>query len=83
MGYQPLEKLLPRSNYSVYKLILMASKRATELADGSPPLVDVLPLAKTTTIALDEVMHGKVELHDVAEAREKAQKKSKAKKDET
>jgi len=68
MGYQPLEKLLPSSNFSIYKLIRMASQRATELADGLPKLIDISSSAKTATIALEEIMAGKVELLEVAEA---------------
>lgn len=62
MGYQPLEQLLPRSGGSIYKLILVASKRATELADGQPPLIDFPSSPKATTIALEEIVQGKVEL---------------------
>ena len=69
MAYQPLERLLPRSNGSIYRLILLASKRATELADGQQPLIDFPSSPKATTIALEEIVAGKVML---AEATEKA-----------
>lgn len=69
MAYQPLEKLLPRANNSIYKLVLMAAKRATELADGAPRLIDFPSSDKATTIALDEIAHCKVELKEVAAAR--------------
>ena len=62
MSYQPLEKLLPRSGHSIYKLILVAAKRALELADGAPRLIEHPSSGKTATIALDEVMEGKVAL---------------------
>ena len=58
----------------------MASKRATELADGMPRLVDFPSSGKTTTIALDEIAEGKVELKEIAEARKIAEGKSKKKK---
>ena len=86
MGYQPLEKLLPRSGGSVYKLIILGAKRATELADGAAALVDFAASKKTTTLALDEIMAGKVELKEVAEARAgetKAKGKKKEKEKET
>ena len=80
MGYQPLEKLLPRANSSIYKLIIMAARRATELADGAPKLIDFPSSQKTTTIALDEIMEGKVELKEVAEQRVEEEGKAKGKK---
>lgn len=67
MAYQPIEELLPKTGYSVYKLIRIAAKRSLELADGSPKLIDgVAADAKTPTIALDEIRAGKVVLKDVA-----------------
>ncbi len=77
MSYQPLEKLLVRSGFSVYKLILMASKRALELADGMPSLAEFPTSHKTATIALDEILEGKVELTAIFEAREKTAKSKK------
>ena len=82
MGYQPTEKLLPRANNSIYKLVLMAAKRATELADGAPKLIDFPSSGKATTISLEEIMAGKVELKEVAEKRNQAEEKSKSKKKE-
>jgi len=67
MAYQPLEKLLPRSGFSVYKLVLMASSRATELADGNPRLIENPTSEKTATIALEEILKGKVELKGCAD----------------
>ena len=81
MGYQPLERLLPRSGGSVYKLILLGAKRATELADGAPPLVDFATAKKTTTVALDEIMIGRVETKEVAETRQSGEKVKGKKKD--
>jgi DNA-directed RNA polymerase subunit K/omega len=65
MAYQPLEKLLPRANYSIYKLVRMASLRAMELADGRPKLIEIPSSEKTATIALEEVMSGKVRLKGI------------------
>ena len=61
MGYQPLEELLPRAGMSVYRLSRMAAKRALELSEGKPKLLDNVNSDKVTTIALEEIMHGKVE----------------------
>lgn len=60
MAYQPLEKLLPRAKYSMYRLVLLASKRATELAEGMPKLIERPSTPKITTIALEEILTGNV-----------------------
>jgi len=62
MGYQPLEKLLPKAANSIYRLVLLGAKRATELAEGMPKLIDRPLTTKTTTLALDEILEGKVVL---------------------
>ena len=81
MGYQPLEKLLPQANYSVYKLVCMAAKRAKELADGSPNLIEISPSAKTATIALEEILAGRVVMKDVADQFDPLRKKKLGKAD--
>jgi len=58
MAHVPIEDLLKRCG-SIYKLVILASKRAKELADGSPALVDTSS-KKVTTIALEEILQGKV-----------------------
>ncbi len=62
MAYQPLESLLKRTNGSIYRLVLLAAKRATELAEGMPKLIERPATIKTTTLALDEILEGKVVL---------------------
>ena len=62
MGYQPLEKLLSRSGNSVYRLVRMAANRAMELADGKPKLIKTPSSEKLTTIALEEILEGKIQL---------------------
>lgn len=62
MGYQPREKLLPHADGSVYKLILLASQRALELAEGAPRLIEYPSSDKPATVALEEIMAGKVEV---------------------
>ncbi|MCM8780479.1 MAG: DNA-directed RNA polymerase subunit omega [Candidatus Omnitrophica bacterium] len=61
MVYLPLEKLLDKTNHSVYKLVILASKRALEIAEGQPKLVDSDSIAKPSTLALYEIAEGKVE----------------------
>lgn len=57
-----LERLLPRTGNSLYKLIILASKRAAELDEGQVPLVKVKPQEKSITIALREIAEGKITL---------------------
>jgi len=61
MYYSALEKMLDKTNGSIYKLVVVASKRALELSEGSPKLVDDVSVsAKQSTIALHEIAAGKV-----------------------
>jgi len=60
MAYEGREKLLDKSAGSIYKLVILASKRALEIAEGQPKLVDENPSAKPSTIALEEISEGKV-----------------------
>lgn len=62
MAYQPLEKLLPKADNSIYRLVLLGAKRATELAEGMPRLIERPAEIKTTTLALEEILEGKVVL---------------------
>lgn len=55
-----MEQLLDKSGGSIYKLVIVASKRALEIAEGQPKLVDMLITAKPSTIALQEIAEGKV-----------------------
>ena len=58
MAHVPIEGLLKRCG-SIYKLVILASKRAKEIAEGAPPLVET-PHKKVTSIALEEILQGKV-----------------------
>jgi DNA-directed RNA polymerase omega subunit len=60
MAYQPLEELLPRTRNSVYRLVRIASMRATELATNAGKLVQAPADQKLATTALDEIRAGKV-----------------------
>ena len=55
----PIEKLLDRAGNSVYKLVILASKRALEIAEGQPALVSMDLSTKPTTVALQEISQGK------------------------
>ena len=43
----------------MYKLVVLAAKRAKEISDGAPPLVQ-MDNKKVTSIALEEIRQGKV-----------------------
>lgn len=56
----PLEDLLKKTN-SLFKLVNLASRRALQLNEGAPPLIEEdNPQAKYPTIALEEILAGKV-----------------------
>ena len=60
MMYIPLEKLLDKTESSVYKLVITASRRALEIAEGQPKLVEAVLSIKPSTIALQEIAGGRV-----------------------
>ena len=80
MAQVAIEELLKQCN-SVYKLVLLAAKRAKEISEGSPVLVDTHQ-HKVTSVALEEILHGRV-LYKV-DGEEASAKKSRrgAKKDD-
>ncbi len=53
-----IEELLKKTG-SVYKLVILAAKRAKELAEGAPPLIETSQ-RKVTSIALEEILQGRV-----------------------
>ncbi len=57
-----MEKLLEKTSGSLYKLVILAARRALELSDGSPKLVDAGPKEKPGTIVLREIAAGKVRM---------------------
>jgi DNA-directed RNA polymerase omega subunit len=60
MTYVPLEKLLDKCDGSIYKLVILASKRALEIAEGQPKLVPADLTTKPSTVALYEISESKV-----------------------
>ncbi|MBI3322191.1 MAG: DNA-directed RNA polymerase subunit omega [Candidatus Omnitrophica bacterium] len=54
-----VEELLPRTG-SVYKLVIIAAKRALEISDGSPKLVESSPKEKPALISLREIGEGRI-----------------------
>jgi len=61
MEYIDRSRLLPKSEGSIYKLVNLAAKRALEIAEGQPKLVNLDASIKPSTIALHEIADGKVQ----------------------
>lgn len=55
-----MENLIDKTTGSMYKLVILAAKRALELSDGSPRFVETGPKEKPPLIALREIAAGKV-----------------------
>jgi DNA-directed RNA polymerase omega subunit len=70
MAYIALEKLLDKSNAheSVYKLVILASRRALEISEGQPKMVSVPSEMKASTVALQEIMEGRLQWKKVKSA---------------
>ena len=77
MEQQPLEDFLKQTP-SVYKLVILAAKRAMELNDGAPKLTHS-DAVKVSTQALEEIREGKV-TYEVLEVPGKAGGKGGSKK---
>ena len=54
-----IDKLLDKTG-SIYKLVVLASRRAVELNEGAARLVDAPPDSKPTGVALKEILEGKI-----------------------
>jgi DNA-directed RNA polymerase subunit K/omega len=78
MSYQPLEELLPKASNSVYRLVRLASIRATELAATGVKLVHVPTDQKLATTALDEIRVGRVIEKDGGDKEERNKKNAKS-----
>ena len=58
MAYMPVEKIFKGSE-SIYKLTIIAARRAVELNNGANKLIKT-STSKFSTIALEEIAAGKV-----------------------
>jgi DNA-directed RNA polymerase omega subunit len=67
MNHEAIEDFLPKSGNSIYTLIRMGALRALELAEGRKSLVERTDSDKLTTIALSEIIQGKILLKSVAD----------------
>ena len=59
-GEIPLATMLPHAGDNIFCLIRMAMVRALDIHEGSKPLVEHDSSDKATSIALNEIAHGKV-----------------------
>lgn len=75
MAYVPMENLLGRTE-SIYKLVILAAKRAIELNQGAGRLSETTgPNEKVSTVALKEIEEGKIMLKKEEQPDEKAKRK--------
>ncbi len=65
MGYFFRENLLANSDGSIYKLVILASKRAIEIAQEQSKTAQAVLVARPSTIALEEIAEGKVQCKKV------------------
>jgi DNA-directed RNA polymerase subunit omega len=54
-----IQVLYSKTN-SAYKLVILAARRAIELSEGAPRLVDCPPEEKVTNIAVSEILNDKI-----------------------
>lgn len=65
----PSFRELSQISSSRYEIVMMAAKRARKLVDGSKPLVKADGATKPVTLAIQEIMAGKVD-HTSGETKE-------------
>lgn len=58
MAYVPVEKIFKGSD-SIYKITILAARRAVELNNGAKKLIETAT-SKFSTIALEEIAAGKI-----------------------
>ena len=68
--YFPIEPLLEKVG-SLYKLVVLAARRALELNQGAPRLVETDGKHKPSTVALEEIAAGKVACRAPGEKRKR------------
>ena len=62
MAYVDTQKLLDKTDGSIYKLVILAARRAMELNEGARKLIDAAPTMKFSTLAIREIEKGKITL---------------------
>ena len=76
MAQVPIEEVLERCG-SIYRLVILAAKRAKEVAEGAPALIETRQ-RKVSSVALEEILQGSV-LYKPEKPEEGAGKKGRAK----
>lgn len=56
----PLEKILKVTHGSMFKLVILVSRRAIELAEGAPKLCEAGGSLRPASIAFYEIAEGKI-----------------------
>ena len=79
MTEAPIDELIKKC-HSVYKLVIVAVKRAKELAEGAPKLIQT-DYKKVTSIALEEIRQGKVVYQPADEDGEQPKSRTKERKE--
>jgi len=72
MSYMPREKIFKNGD-SIYKITLIAAKRAIELNNGANKLIET-DSVKFSTIALQEISQGKIKYKEEAQENAKTKK---------
>ncbi|MFH1790828.1 MAG: DNA-directed RNA polymerase subunit omega [Candidatus Omnitrophota bacterium] len=60
MGEIGIDRLMKGKN-SIYKLAILAARRAQEISQGAKSLVECALGMKPTTVALKEIVEGKID----------------------
>lgn len=82
MRNDSVENLLPKAGYSIYRLVRMAAMRSLELASGKPSMIEQNFSNKLTTVALQEILQGKIGCEKLDDGQED-EVKNKTKEDES
>jgi len=65
---------LPENISSKYKFVTVAARRCAQLLNGARPKIDDKLFVKSTTVAINEVLQGKIEfIDDPEKARKEAE----------
>ena len=60
MSYVDTQLLLDKAGGSIFKLVILAARRAMELNEGAKKLIDAPPTTKFSTLAIQEIASGKI-----------------------
>jgi len=63
MEHLDVQSMVAKTENSIYKLVVLASKRALEISEGQPKLIQVTSAnLKPSIIALAEISAGKIQV---------------------